>query len=763
MPEVFRVLAPLVIAALGTVAVAAVGALRPRLAAPLAVAAAALAFAATLVMPAGGQVDLSWAPTWGLRLSFQADGLARLYALLVSGVTLMVLVYASAYMPRFAEHGGYPLARTIRLYSLLLLFLTAMLGLVLAQDLIVLIIFWDLTAIASYYLIGYRYEEEASRRAALTALLVTGISAIALILAGVLLVAGFGTSHIPEILAQAQPGTLATVAGVLIAIAAIAKSAQVPFHFWLPQAMVAPTPASADLHSAAMVAAGVFLLGRVHPILALTPALQNTLLVIGLASMALGGVLALAQVEMKRLLAYSTVAQYGYVVVMLSLGAVEGAALYILAHGLSKSALFMTAGAVTEATGETDLDRVGGLARQLPLLAAGSGLAAAGLAALPLTLGFFKDEVFFGAAAARGGIMPLLAVAGAVPTFVYAWRFWGGIFTGPRRASVQRIPAALTLPVVVLGLLVGLGGIMPSPAGNIASAAGEAMAGRPSPLALAYHVELSAPNLMAVATWTLGIVAVLTARRWAPVPRAAAMIGDRYGPDQGLFHTLVRLIQVSRRSRAFEVRNLQGRMASVLVAAAVVVGATIVLAPPWPIFRPGRIPASDWPLVLFLGLAALSGLLATRSGGRLTLVLALSAVGYSLAAVFTFIGAPDVAMVALLIETMMTLLLLAVLGILPQDVARSPVESDPHPWRRRAVGFLASAFVFVICWGVLSGPAPDATMARAHLELAPSAHAADVVTAILADFRGLDTLGEITVIAVALLGALTLFISRRSA
>src|SRR5690606_9073326 len=308
MPEEFRVLAPLIVAALGTFAVATLGAVRPRLAPPRAVATAALALATTLLMPAGGRVDLAWAPTWDLRLTFAADGLAKLYALLATGVGLAVLTYAAGYMPRHAAHEGHPLSRTVRLYSLILLFMTAMLGLVLAQDLIVLIIFWDLTAITSYYLIGYEQEQEASRRAAMTALLVTGISAILLILAGVLLYTRFGTAQLPDILAQAQAGPFVTATGALIAIAALAKSAQVPMHFWLPQAMVAPTPVSSYLHSAAMVAAGVFLLGRVHPLLDLSPGLQNVLMALGFASMAIGGVLALAQMEIKRLLAYSTIA-----------------------------------------------------------------------------------------------------------------------------------------------------------------------------------------------------------------------------------------------------------------------------------------------------------------------------------------------------------------------------------------------------------------------------------------------------------------------
>ncbi|MDI3340679.1 MAG: proton-conducting transporter membrane subunit [Sphaerobacter sp.] len=763
MPEVLRVLAPLVVALLGTLLVAVLGSLRPRVAAPLAVASAAMALVAALAMPAGASVDLSWAPTWGLRLSFAADGLARLYALLATGIGLAVLVYAAGYMPRHLAHAGHGPERAVRLYSLILLFMTAMLGLVLAQDLVLLIVFWDLTAITSYFLIGYEQEEEESRQAALTALLVTGISAILLILAGVILFVHHGTASIPAILARSEAGPIATASGVLIAVAALAKSAQVPLHFWLPRAMVAPTPVSAYLHSAAMVAAGVFLLGRVHPLIALSPPLRDGLVVVGFASMAVGGGLALAQVVLKRLLAYSTVAQYGYVVVLLGLGEVAGAAFYILAHALVKSALFMAAGAVTEATGQEQLDRLGGLGRALPGLAVGSGLAAAGLAGLPLTAGFFKDEVFFAGAAARGGPIPILAVAGAALTFAYTWRFWAGIFLGARRGTVQPLPLALTAPVLLLGLLVALGGIVPAVGARLAAAAGESMALEATPLALAYHLDRHAPNLMAVTTWALGMVAIVTAARWARVPRAIAAIGERYGPDRSMLVAIDTLTRFSRRLRAFEVQSLQRRIATILVSAAILVGATIVLAPPWPTFTLGDLPASDWPLVLFLVLAALAGLLATRSAGRATLVLALSAVGYSLAAVFTFIGAPDVALVAVLIETMMTVLLLGVLSLVPRDVAEPPSEPEPRDrYRSRAVGFVAAAFAFVVSWSALSWSAPDATMASAHIDLAPAAHADDVVTAILADFRGLDTLGEITVIAIALLGVLTFFVSEKS-
>lgn len=762
MTEPLQVLLPLLVSVAGTGLVAGVGAVRSRLAAPIAVVTAMLAFITTLLSETTSAVSYGWAPSWGLQLSLSTDGLARLYMLLATGVGLLVLVYSAGYLPLHLLHTGSAPERGPRFFALILLFMTAMMGLVMSQDIILLILFWDLTAITSYFLIGYDHQRRDSRRAALTALLVTVASAIFLIAAGALLMSELGTASIPEILEFAEPGEVTTVIAVLIAIAALAKSAQVPLHFWLPRAMAAPTPVSAYLHSAAMVAAGVFLLARVYPLLALSPGLMDSLIVIGFGSMAVGGVMALAQHELKRILAYSTIGQYGYVVVLLGLGNVAAAEVYVLIHALIKSALFLTAGSVTEATGETRLERLGGLWNRMPWIAAGSGLAAAGLAALPLTGGFFKDEVFFAGAAERGGVIPLLAVAGAALTFAYSWRFWGGIFVGRVVTEPRRIPLVMIVPIVFLGALVLFLGIFPGVAAKIAEEAGSASVRAPLVMHLAYHFNLEAPNVMAMATWAAGLLLVATSSRWAFIPRRIARASRHVGPDRFGAWVIGALNGLSRRLHAYEVQTLQQRVGTIFVAAAILVGVTILFAPPWPSYRVGRFPVDEWPLALFLALAALAGMVATFTRGRLSLVLALSAVGYSISAVFVFIGAPDVALVAVLIETMMTLLLLGVISLLPRDVDQSQLtESIQQRRRGRVIGVLAAGFAFAIAWGVLSRPAPDPTMSRQLITLAPSAHASDIVTAILADFRGLDTMGEITVIAIALLGTLTLFAARR--
>src|SRR5215211_3771987 len=284
-----------------------------------AVVAAAAAFGAVLVAwgRGGGGFDTAWLPSWDARLAFRVDGLGALYAVLATGIGVAVFAYAGAYLPRHLEHEGRPQAEGGRFHALMVLFMVAMVGLSTAQDLLVLFVFWDLTAITSYFLIGFDRQRREARLSALMALLVTGVSAV-LLLIGILIVrAELGTTSIPEVLGRVGQGRpLLTLAGALIAAGALAKSAQVPLHFWLPRAMAAPTPVSAYLHSAAMVAAGVLLIGRVYPLLQKSEALLDTLLVVGLLSMAVGGVLALTRDVLKQLLAYSTIAQYGFVVTM---------------------------------------------------------------------------------------------------------------------------------------------------------------------------------------------------------------------------------------------------------------------------------------------------------------------------------------------------------------------------------------------------------------------------------------------------------------
>jgi multicomponent Na+:H+ antiporter subunit A len=760
---VFDVLIPLVLALLAAPAALLAGALKPAYAAPVGTTFAALAALATLWawLSGGGTLDIAWVPSWDLRFTVALDGLAALYALLATGIGFAVLVYSLRYLPLHLEHEGRTQSEAVSFYFFVLLFMGSMVGLAMAQDLILLFVFWDLTAIASYFLIGFDRHKEESRASALMALLVTGITAVLLLIGALFLYAAHGTFSVPELAGRVEPGPLLTGCGLLIAVAGLAKSAQVPFHFWLPRAMAAPTPVSAYLHSAAMVAAGVLLIGRVYPLLQKSEFLLEALLVVGLASMAVGGVLALTRDVLKQLLAYSTIAQYGFVVTMYGLAGpygAGGAAFYVIAHALAKSALFLTAGAVTEATGKDRLSKLGGLRKPMPLLAVASGLAAATLTSLPLTVGFFADEFFFAAALERGPLFSGLAVAAAAMTLAYTWRFWSGIFLGEVHAAAHRVPRLLVAPVAALGAIGLVGGFFAGPFERLAEAAGEVSFGEPTPLDATYHLEILPEYLMALAAYALGTTIIVSRPGWSRAALGLSRLGKVVGPERAYGLTVHGLNRLSDSVHRLEIRHPRGRVASVLLPTAVLVGAALLATPGLAAYQVGPLRAEEAPLMLAMLAVAVASITTTLVRRHITLALVLSSAGFVLAVVYSlYAAAPNVVLVAVLIETMLTLLLVATMDLIPYEVLHRQAELLPVRLGRQVlVSAAAGAFAFVVAWGALSQPPVGQTVAEDHVRLAPEAHASNVVTAILADFRGLDTLGEITVVALVLLGVATL-------
>jgi multicomponent Na+:H+ antiporter subunit A len=725
---------------------------------------AIVAFAACLVGWRSGNpgVNVEWAPTLGLHLDLRLDGLGALYALLATGIGAAVFAYGAAYLPWHLEHERQSQAESRRFWPWMVLFMGSMVGLACARDLVLLFVFFDLTAIASYFLIGFDRRRREARGAALMALLVTGVSAVALLVGAVVLHAEYGTFSIPELIERAQPNTTTVVASALIAVAALAKSAQVPLHFWLPRAMEAPTPVSAYLHSAAMVAAGVLVLGRVHPLLAESEVILDGLLVVGLASIAVGGSLALAQDELKQILAHSTISQYGYVVTLYGIRgatAAGAAALYVIAHAIAKSALFMTAGAVTMATGESRLSRLGGLMRDLPALAFASGLAAATLAALPLTLGFFKDELFFAAARDAGGAVQVAAVLAAALTFAYIGRFWWGVFGGQRATAANPVPAMMFAPVAVLAVLAVAGGVAVGPFSQLAEDAASVTHDSAVRLAPAYHLDLRSENLMALAAWALGSLILAAPRARARVVGAISRAGDVAGPRRVYGVALVALNRFSDWLHDAEVRDLRRSLAAVLVPGGVLVAVGFAFTPTAGSYDVGDVAARDLPIVVLLGLAAAAGLIVARDRGRLRPVMALSVLGFALAGVYAVAGAPDVALVAVVVETIVTLVFVGVFARLPPQ-APSARKAGPQAVRLRrrnlAAGVLAGLGAFTTIWAALSRPTVAPGDASEQIARAPGAHGGDVVTVILADFRGLDTMVEITVLATAVVGVASL-------
>lgn len=757
-------LAVLIAAMLAPLLTVLAGAWRPASVRAVAVGTTALAFGtaiwATAIEPS--TFSIMWIETWNVQFELAFDGLAAMYALLATGIGLFVVLYAAGYMPLHREHKGRPLIDDARFFGFLLLFMASMVGLVMAQDLLLLFVFWDLTAVASFFLIGFDRDEEDARDSALMALLVTGISAIGVLIGALLLWQEYRTFSLPLIFEQTETSVTVTWATALILVAALAKSAQFPFHFWLPRAMVAPTPVSSYLHSAAMVAAGVFLIGRIYPLIELEPWLGDALAVIGAASMVVGGVVALTRDVFKQVLAYSTISQYGYVVVMFGLGGtygVGGAMFYVIAHALAKCALFMTAGAVTEATGKQTLSESGGAVRAMPLLAFGSLLAAMGIMALPLTTGFFKDELFFAAATEHGRAMQFFAVFGAALSFAYIGRLWIGIFLGSVKQEHRPIGALMTWPVVALGILTVLGGVWVQPFREIAERAASVSYAQAIDLDIAYHFDARPENVMALGVYGLGVVLLLTERWWRNSMRALVSIGEVIGPAHLYLLTLRALVRLSDSVHDFEVRDLRSRIASILAPAGVLVGLAVIFTPTEGTFVVGPLQRSDIPLLTVIIATAVSGVMVTFPRDHLRMVLTLSCVGYSLAVVYAFLGSPDVALVAVLIETIFALVLIAMLVLMPRSILRYESRLRPARWRLGrdvTVATIAGLMAFFVAWSALSRPSASTTVISRQIELTPLAHGYDIVTVILADFRGFDTMGEITVVAIAFLGIISL-------
>ncbi|MCY1041031.1 proton-conducting transporter membrane subunit [Corallococcus sp. bb12-1] len=699
---------------------------------------------------------LPWAPTWGLSLEFTRDGLSGLYAAMALSVGALVVLYSRAYMPHHLKEEGRPARDEVRFQVLMLSFMAAMVLLVTVDDLLLLFVALDLTTIVSYLLIGFDRDDPESRAAALLSLVLTGATSVVFFAGAMALGLQYDTFSLPLVFERAATQPASTGALVCLAVGALGKSAQVPFHFWLPRAMAAPTPVSSYLHSAAMVAAGVFLLQRLYPLFAPAVAVRDGLLAIGFLSMTVGSLMALVADPFKRVLAYSTIAQYGYALVLVALGS-EGAPLYVAAHAPCKAALFLTVGAITQVTGKKKLSEVSGLRHSLPVLAGASAVGAAGLAALPFTVGFFKDEVFFHALVEKGPLFMAAGLVGAGLTLAYTLRLWWGLFGGPRQ-DAPAAPRLLVAPVVVLAASVLVGGLLPGllVAPSRAAAAASMVHGGTSTLALAYHLDARAENLLAVGAWALGAALFATRRAWTPLLTRVLEGTSQVGPAHGYRVLLHQLDRLSTWLHEKEVRDLRDRVASVLVPTGLLGMTVLWVTPLRDRFITGSVGWADVTLVMALAFASAAALATLRARNHLVLVMLISCVGFSLAMVFAFAAAPDVALTSVLVETTFTLLFAGLLALLPdRRLERAQQEAQKPRGRDRISAGIAGASAFLLSWSALSHLQAD-RVGTQTVKLAEAAHSPNVVAAVLTDFRGLDTVGEMSVVLAALLGVTSL-------
>jgi len=700
-----------------------------------------------------------WVPSLGIALAFHIDGLAALMLLMITGVGTAVFVYAGGYL------AGDPGQR--RLYVLLSLFMVAMIGCVTADHLIVLFLFWEATSLLSYLLVGYHHERPESRRSAQQALMVTGTGGLALLAGFILLGQAMGTSLISEIVAQ-LPQTEATpeltAALVLILVGAFTKSAQFPFHFWLPNAMAAPTPVSAYLHSATMVKLGVYLLARLDPGFGEWDLWEGTLKGVGSITAAWGMVLALRERDLKRILAWSTVATLGTLVVLVGMrgeGASVAVGALLLAHALYKAPLFFVAGNIDHGTGTRVIDKLGNLRHAMPWTAAAALLAGASMAGMPLSFGYVvkdvileaksADDVFAFARAANtvfGAIA--VAVAGVAAIRVF-WRHPGAIET----PDAHECGPSLVGPPLVLAL-VGIGlGLFPFIAQDLIAEASGAMTPDTQAVVVSLALELG-PALGSLAV-TLGIGAAVYLL-WDPLHHRFEALAQRTGRIGMASHYERTLLWIPRAAAGCTRRMQTGRLPAYVALAGGSVAAALALAlwagraglawPAWQAPSAGVVGACA---LIVLGAACASVL-----RERLVLLLAAGLVGYGSAVLFLFTGAPDVAYTQFTVETVFVIVVASVLLKLKR-LGRAYSVTEPG-WRPGAA-LVAMAFASVVTLLLLTATAGalDPALSQYFGERSvPDAHGRNVVNVILVDFRALDTLGEISVVLLSLLAALPL-------
>lgn len=702
------------------------------------------------------QLSLPWVPSLGLNLSFSLDGLGLVMALLISGIGALIIIYGGAYL-----HGHPYLGR---FYSLVLLFMTAMLGVVLSGNALLLFVAWELTSISSFFLIGFEHHKPNARAAAWQALLVTGFGGLAMLAGFALLGYITDSFELSVWVAQAkaiQGHALAPAALLLILAGAATKSAQFPFHFWLPNAMEAPTPVSAYLHSATMVKAGIYLLARLFPVFEGLTYWSTLVTGLGLVTLVGAALLALGQSDLKRLLAYTTVSALGSMVFLLGLGnplAVKTVVTVLIAHALYKGALFLVAGGVDHGTGTRDITELGGIGREMPFTAAAAGLAGLSMAGLPPLLGFVAKELMYETtleSALPGLFTALLFLGNLGMVAVAGWVGWGPFWGKPGRNDLHphEGPVGLWLPPLLLGVLSLLFGLLPNLAGKwLVQPAAQAIGQAPLVVKLALWHGLTPVLGLSALTLALGL-GISAGRKWV-LPRLSTFWHAlaKFGPASLYPRGLHFLLSFA----AWQTNTLQNGYLRVYITAIIlfVTGLSAFTLVTRPIqFSTLNVLAPRFYDVILIVIILIATLYVTRVRSRLAAIALLGSIGFSIAVLFLLYSAPDLAMVQFTIETLTVIMFVLVMYKLPkfkQLSSRAAKLTD---------GLLAllGGVLMTVLMLLVSAHQSDAHLARYFVENSlPLANGRNIVNVILVDFRGLDTLGELTVLAVAALGVFSM-------
>ena len=705
---------------------------------------------------AGGvvQTRIDWLPALGLNANFMLDGLGLLFAGLILGIGLLIILYARYYLAATDPMG--------RFYSYLLLFQGAMVGIVLSDNILLLLVFWELTSLSSFLLIGYWKHLPEGRQGARMALAVTGGGGLAMI-AGMLILGQIAGSYDLSVILtqksaiQASPFYLPAL--ILILAGAFTKSAQFPFHFWLPHAMAAPTPVSAYLHSATMVKAGLFLMARLWPVLAGTPEWFWIVATTGLVTMVMAAKIALFKDDMKAVLAFSTVSHLGLITMLLGFGtsaAATVAMFHILNHATFKAALFMSAGIVDHATHSRDLRFLGGLRRVMPLTFAIVLIASLSMAGIPPFNGFLSKEMMLEQAAHVVWLTPwamgLMATLGALFSVAYSFRFLAHGFLGPQRGLYPHVPhdpgpGLLGAPALLAALVILIGLFPMFGAAWLVDAAASAVTGETVHVHIALWHGLATPALwMSLAAIGGGLVLL------GAYPRLRALWDATPRPEaKRLFDGAIEPLARDARNLTEKLHDGRfGRSLSLGLAAILGTGGYAFFSAP---HQPGDrvlLPLDIETLAIWtvLMLAALATPVLHRN--RLVALILTGVVGLMIAPLFAHFSAPDLALTQVAVEVVTVLLMLLALTFLPPG---TPRESTPsHRLRDAMLAGIAGLAVFALAFAMLTrAPAFDPISAFHLAQSKPGAGGTNAVNTIIVDFRGYDTFGEIIVLSIAAL------------
>lgn len=705
-------------------------------------------------------VSFAWIPAYDLNLSFYLDGLSLVFALTISGIGALIILYSGAYL-RGHPHQG-------RFFAFMLGFMGAMLGLVLADSLLALFLFWELTSVTSFLLIGFDHGRQAARRGAIQALVITNIGGMALLTGAIIVSQVAGTW---EMSALRETGDLLRQSGfyglVLFCFigAAFTKSAQFPLHFWLPNAMEAPTPVSAFLHSATMVQAGVYLLARMLPVLGGTAVWTTILVVFGGLTMIWGGLGALRQTDLKQILAQTTIASLGLLVLLIGVNseaAMAAMIVYFVAHAFYKAGLFMVAGAVDHGTGTRDITVLRGLADKMPVTFIAAALAALSMIGLPLTIGYFaKEEMYLGLLSGDPTQIATLivlvvgnALLGGVAILIMIRPFLGEAVPTPREP--HEAPIAMLVGPILLGGLAIVAGLSPEWLGHdVIGPAALAVLGRSVETHLTLALDFTSLLLwLSVLTWLFGIAVYRQADGARTVLRRIDN-AVRWNADTVFDAAMFGLIRFSGAvTRFLHHGRLELYLVVVFAALALVLFGPLLawsgfgwmvpaadLGSWWSRFVVTSLTFYEWGVVL---LAVIGLVVVVVSPTRLTAILSLGVQGTALALIFLLFGAPDLAFTQFMVEVLSVAVLAFVMARLNLD------RHDARPledWLRDGALALACGIgVSLLLMQVLSGTLDTRLSDLFTATSVPIAHGHNIVNVILVDYRGFDTLGEISVV-----------------